>query len=108
MRLTQLGHQVPRRNSTIVGPRCRISASEKLPGRFAAFNVKFGALSPTFNVSEMDLSLKQRSVCWPGIVQRYEHSICVATHSVHAEIEILGFSRDGPANSRTEAALRLL
>src|SRR5215469_10977758 len=51
MRFTQFGHQVPRRNSTIAGPRCNKSASEKLPARFAALSVKSGALSPILRVS---------------------------------------------------------
>src|SRR2546421_9975191 len=59
MRLTQLGHQVPRRNSTITGPRCNNSASEKLPDRFAALRAKPGALSPTFRVSVVVLSANE-------------------------------------------------
>jgi hypothetical protein len=51
MRFTQFGHQVPRRNSTITGPRSLISASEYSSSRFAAIKVKSGAESPALSVS---------------------------------------------------------
>jgi hypothetical protein len=51
MRFWQFGHQVPRKNSTITGPRPSISASEQLPSRFAAASEKSGARDPTSKVS---------------------------------------------------------
>ncbi len=53
MRFTQLGHQVPRRNSRITVARERNSASEKLPSRLAADKVKSGARSPGRNVLDV-------------------------------------------------------
>jgi hypothetical protein len=50
MRFTQLGHQVPRKNSRITGPRCRRLESEKLPSRFAGLSEKSGACEPIVNV----------------------------------------------------------
>jgi hypothetical protein len=51
MRFTQLGHQVPRKNSTIAGPRFRKSESEKFPSRLAAISEKSGARDPIPSVS---------------------------------------------------------
>jgi hypothetical protein len=51
MRLTQLGHQVPRRNSRIAGPRARRLESEKTPSRLAAVSEKSGARDPIPRVS---------------------------------------------------------
>jgi hypothetical protein len=43
MRLTQLGHQVPRTNSRITSLRARRLESEKTPSQLAAVSEKFGA-----------------------------------------------------------------
>ena len=51
MRLRQLGHQVPRRNSTIRAPRESRSTSENDPSPFADGKVNAGACDPTFSVS---------------------------------------------------------
>src|SRR3954468_22140283 len=50
MRLTQLGHQVPRRNSTTKGPCSRKCFNETACGNLAASNMNSGARSPTSNV----------------------------------------------------------
>jgi hypothetical protein len=50
MRLTQLGHQVPRRNSTATGADFNNDFKETAWGKLAASNLKFGAASPTSNV----------------------------------------------------------
>src|SRR3954464_6316511 len=60
MRFTQFGHQVPRRNSTITGPRAVSSPSDTLSPTprpataFAVFSVNSGARSPTFTGSSRD------------------------------------------------------
>jgi len=51
MRLTQLGHQVPRTNSRITGLRVRRLESEKTPSQLAAVSEKFGAREPIPRVS---------------------------------------------------------
>jgi len=51
MRLTQFGHQVPRKNSPISGPPANNPESEKLPSRLAAASENSGARDPTPNVS---------------------------------------------------------
>jgi len=51
MRFAQFGHHVPRKNSTISGPRDRKPESERMPSRFAADNKNSGALDPTLKVS---------------------------------------------------------
>src|SRR5580700_10905200 len=51
MRLTQFGHQVPRKNSTIRVPRDRKPDSERMPSRFAAASKNSGARDPTVRVS---------------------------------------------------------
>jgi hypothetical protein len=51
MRLTQLGHQVPRKNSRITVPGSRRLESEKFPSRFAAASEKSGARDPIPSVS---------------------------------------------------------
>jgi hypothetical protein len=51
MRLTQFGHQVPRKNSRITAPRARILESEDEPSWFAALSEKSGARDPMPNVS---------------------------------------------------------
>ncbi len=50
MRFTQLGHQVPRRNSITNGPCSTKCFKETAWGRFAASNINSGARSPTCNV----------------------------------------------------------
>src|SRR5436305_10375324 len=60
MRFTQLGHQVPRKNSTITGPRCSNDCRSVGSCRFAALSVNFGAGSPTLRVSVVLLSLMRR------------------------------------------------
>src|SRR6185437_4346940 len=57
MRFTQLGHQVPRKNSTITGPRLSSACRLMFSALFAAERVKSGARSPTFRVSLVSLSL---------------------------------------------------
>src|SRR5215470_6734160 len=76
MRFTQFGHQVPRRNSTMVGPRCNNSESEKVPERFAALSVKAGALSPSLRVSVVLLSANQSflSCLLRSVPQKYGRS----------------------------------
>ena len=51
MRRRQLGHQVPRRNSTISAPRDRKPDKERIPSRFAADSRNSGAREPTTRVS---------------------------------------------------------
>src|SRR5919108_706347 len=50
MRLTQLGHQVPRWNSSTAGPCCSSHSSVYSPGMFAADSLNSGARSPTRSV----------------------------------------------------------
>jgi hypothetical protein len=50
MRLTQFGHQVPRRNSTITGELRKASFSVNDCVPFAAGKTKSGARSPSFKV----------------------------------------------------------
>src|ERR1700686_4445348 len=51
MRLTQLGHQVPRRNSRISVPSASRSSKVNVPSRFAAPSEKLGAREPISRVS---------------------------------------------------------
>jgi hypothetical protein len=51
MRFTQFGHQVPRKNSRITGPRARRLESENVPSWFAAKSEKSGARDPIPKVS---------------------------------------------------------
>jgi hypothetical protein len=58
MRLTQFGHQVPRRNSTINVPRDRKPDSERMPSRFAAASKNSGARDPAVRVPVRSCILK--------------------------------------------------
>lgn len=52
MRFTQFGHQVPRRNSMIIGPRPNMVARVKtLPSRLADGSENSGARDPISKVS---------------------------------------------------------
>src|SRR5437879_1772298 len=50
MRLTQFGHQVPRRNSATRGPCCTKYFNDTACGMFAASNMNSGARSPMCSV----------------------------------------------------------
>jgi hypothetical protein len=51
MRFTQVGHQVPRRNSKSTDPFLSEAESEKLRSRFAAASKNSGAWDPNSSVS---------------------------------------------------------